>query len=605
MRHRQFLLVGLGLFVLAFGVTGQAWSQQRPYERPNERPNVRILRYAPPESAAKYHVTIMGEVARPGVYEFDRPNVSLPELIDLAGGLNEATASRNIYSFRSGRPGPQTFYTPDSQFAIMPGDVLAAGRRPEYGSSNRGIGEGSVTSTAVEAPQVVLLGLLERPVLLRLPMNAASIPGLFALLRQDRNPGRSIAVYPPNGAPFSYTAQNTQPVPLASGTIVTFAPGSVLLDDLPALPPVVNEAPREQNPNQVAQPVMPRGPKVLVNPVSTGGGQGYEASPTAPLEIPQETSGGLGEQQNSSGADAPRFRMTTVTPGASPAEGESSGDLPTEASGAEEPAAVEKPIRGGANSGTELPREREQPATGLQFPSRDDSKIERASISREATGLKSRSVERTERAEDLLADEEEGISLREQRAIAEAGATLNGKSGKAVRAANSLVPIWLVMVMTGIGVFCVAGLAVLLRDMQQFKRIVIQTRDSQSVLDRLVRGELPLHEETIEPAYGQHYSARANPPVRRQRVDEAHASAGQERWVPAPHAAFQDRAEPTGERVETSVRIDRESSARESGGAGRPTAGGRVGSRGATVSSSTILDRILSSVNGDRNARRS
>lgn len=596
MRHRQFLLVGLGLFVLAFGVTGQAWSQQRPYERPSERPNVRILRYAPPESAAKYHVTIMGEVARPGVYEFDQPNVSLPELIELAGGLNEATASRNIYSFRSGRPGPQTFYTPDSQFAIMPGDVLAAGRRPEYGSSNRGIGEGSVTSTAVEAPQVVLLGLLERPVLLRLPMNAASIPGLFALLRQDRNPGRSIAVYPPNGAPFSYTAQNTQPVPLASGTIVMFAPGTVMMDDLPALPPVANETPREQNQEQMAQPVMPRGPKVLVNPVSTGGGQGYEASPTPPLEIPQQTSGGT---------EAPRFRANPVMPEATATDVVPSHDLPADGGSVEEPAAVEKPARGGANSGTELPRESEEPSTGLQFPSRDDSKIERASISREAMGLKSRSVERTERAEDVLADEEEGISLREQRAIAEAGATLNGKSGKAVRAANSLVPIWLVMVMTGIGVFCVAGLAVLLRDMQQFKRIVIETRDSQSVLDRLVRGELPLHEETIEPAYGQHYSARANPPVRRQRVDEAHASAGQERWVPAPHAAFQDRAEATGERVETSVRIDRESSARESSGAGRPSAGGRVGSRGATVSSSTILDRILSSVNGDRNARRS
>lgn len=39
-------------------------------------------------------------------------------------------------------------------------------------------------------------------------------PGLFALLNQDRNPARSVAVYPPNGPAFAYTAQNNQPVPL-------------------------------------------------------------------------------------------------------------------------------------------------------------------------------------------------------------------------------------------------------------------------------------------------------------------------------------------------------------------------------------------------------
>lgn len=38
----------------------------------------------------------------------------------------------------------------------------------------------------------------------------------------------------------------------------------------------------------------------------------------------------------------------------------------------------------------------------------------------------------------------------------------------------------------------------LLRDMQQFKKIVIETRNSHSILDQLVRGELPLHEETVE-----------------------------------------------------------------------------------------------------------
>lgn len=568
MRHRQKLLVGLGVCALWLLFCARTEAQQHP--------NYRVLKYPTAATASKYYVTIMGEVGRPGVYEFDRPEISLPELIESAGGLREETTSRNIKSFRNGRPGPQTFYTQDSQFVVMQGDILAAGRRADYGADRSGRQNGSVQSMPVEPSQVVVQGIADRPVLLELPQNMASIPGLFALLHQDRNPARRIAVYPPNSAPFSYTAQNTQPVPLESGTIVMFDPQTVMRDGIPPLPPVANARRAESQQEQTSQFTPPTGPKVLITP----------ASQTSSLEMPTshpESVGvaNRGEQHHhashfdsESNATSPKFHHTS----------RSEMVRPSEVTDVAVASTVSGPMLGS-----------EPAASELKFPG--SAEVESPRLSR---------VEEPSILDEETAADKEAIAndpILKSESIAESLTLTRKKESDSGSRRASEFPIWLVMAITGIGVFCIAGLVILLRDMQQFKKIVIETRNSQSILDQLVRGELPLHEETVEPAHTQHFTGRPGLSARRYRSDEAHQSTEEERWVPQPHVSFETQPATSADRSERSYRVDSEDERLPPRREGRPAAGGRTPA--PTVSSSTILDRILSSVNGDRNARRS
>ncbi len=568
MRHRQFLLVGLGACVLWLSMHDHASAQQHLHYR--------VLKYPTSTSVEKFYVTVMGEVGRPGVYEFDQPNISLPQVIELAGGLKEESASRNIYSFRDGRIGPQTFYTQDSPFMVKPGDILAAGRRPDFGPGRSNRQNGALQSVPVELPQVVVLGLIDRPVLLNLPLNAASIPGLFALLRQDRNPERSIAVFPPNGRPFSYAAQNTEPVSLQSGTIVMFDPKTVMRDGLPELPPVANATPPGREVEQTSQVNPSTGPKILLSPVS----QANSANPSPATDPGTGSPDHVSHSDESASMDsrsnvaAPKFHFTSRS------EVVPTSDPPKENSGLRLPA----------------PSMSAEPASSeLKFPSSNETESAHSSVATESSIL--------DEEEASEATEDEGPHQRTEPKFAADSLSIVRSKEAAQKKSVSEFPIWMVMAMTGIGVFCVAGLVVLLRDMQQFKKIVIETRNSQSILDQLVRGELPLHEETVEISHGQHFTARPNPPLRRYREDSAHQAAGEERWVPQPHVSFEALQETVADRSANSMRVDQEDERLPQRRPGRSSAGNRQ--QQASVSSSTVLDRILSSVNGDRNARRS
>jgi len=237
-----------------------------------------------------------------------------------------------------------------------------------------------------------------------------------------------------------------------------------------------------------------------------------------------------------------------------------------------------------------------EPASSeLKFPSSNETESAHSSVATESSIL--------DEEEASEATEVEGPHLRTESKLAAGSLSIVRSKEAAQKKSVSEFPIWMVMAMTGIGVFCVAGLVVLLRDMQQFKKIVIETRNSQSILDQLVRGELPLHEETVEISHGQHFTARPNPPLRRYREDSAHQAAGEERWVPQPHVSFEALQETVADRSANSMRVDQEDERLPQRRPGRSSAGNRQ--QQASVSSSTVLDRILSSVNGDRNARRS
>jgi hypothetical protein len=250
--------------------------------------------------------------------------------------------------------------------------------------------------------------------------------------------------------------------------------------------------------------------------------------------------------------------------------------------------------------------------SGLKFPGPNEVQSTRTSTTQESSlsdaGPSLPDPEQPLAKDDLPLEEASFQKAESSRASDSiVGSGLKGEIGRAQTAAP--FPIWMVMAMTGIGAFCVAGMVMLLRDMQQFKKIVIETRNSHSILDQLVRGELPLHEETVEMTHGRHFTGRPNPPLKRYRADDAHQSNGEERWVPQPHVSFEDRPATVADRAEASIRIDREDERVPQSRSGRSVSGTETrsgtGTRPSTaVPSSTVLDRILSTVNGERNARR-
>ena len=77
-----------------------------------------------PVSAIKF-VAIMGQVARPGVYEMRTADPQLTELVQRAGGL-APEASGSIRLIRHARTGQQVFYSPGLSYPLMHGDLLIA-----------------------------------------------------------------------------------------------------------------------------------------------------------------------------------------------------------------------------------------------------------------------------------------------------------------------------------------------------------------------------------------------------------------------------------------------------------------------------------------------
>lgn len=190
------------------------------------RPAPKILTWQAP-SAAEHHVAILGQVRRPGVYRFSGagPAPGLPQIVEFAGGLT-TNASSTLRLVRHGRSGQLLFLNQGTVEPLQAGDVLIVDEQSGGGVSNERF------ATEEVGIQVALVGLLDRPVVLKLRSAQARLDILTSSLNQPMSAVLAARIIRPDSRNDAFGAQ-TPDLPLSNGSVVVYDPRSILRSELP------------------------------------------------------------------------------------------------------------------------------------------------------------------------------------------------------------------------------------------------------------------------------------------------------------------------------------------------------------------------------------
>lgn len=188
---------------------------------------------------------VMGRVARPGVYQLTTAHPKLAEIVRRAGGLAD-DASRTVRVVRNGRIAFQTYYTPRLTLTLEPGDLLMVDRgRTDY---QHGVNDvrpaGQISSRALRSEvaaktqiEVAFVGLIDRPVVLRLRVRDATVGRVVELLKQPATViNTTRLILPTRFRVENHPASLTPETPLRAGTVVVFSRAHLDTAEIPPLP---------------------------------------------------------------------------------------------------------------------------------------------------------------------------------------------------------------------------------------------------------------------------------------------------------------------------------------------------------------------------------
>lgn len=161
------------------------------------------------EQAAPARISVLGAVMRPRTYEFSRSAPDVGTLLERAGGLT-GNANRVVRVIRNGQQVGAVRYAPGMRLPLTAGDVVLCDPAPHTGPRERG------------RVYLALVGLTDRPVLLKLGEADANVPSLLTSLDLPPQSMAAIGVLPPAG-----TAAPAPGGPLPDGTVLVFGAGSV------------------------------------------------------------------------------------------------------------------------------------------------------------------------------------------------------------------------------------------------------------------------------------------------------------------------------------------------------------------------------------------
>lgn len=229
------------------------------------RPAPRVIEFQPPAPRGPSACGVIGEVVRPGVYQ--TPNrVTLRELIDRAGGITNL-ATGTVRFIRGGRPGQMVSLASGLNFPLLHGDLLVV--------------EGQTARGGQDGVQLALVGLLDRPVVLKVQSDLATRRGLVEMIGQSPDIADMVQVIAGNhvGAQSFATEQ------LASGSVLLFTAARIdkaLLPEFPE-PHPWDEPQQSQQPQQpAASASLPRLDPVLPNSSAATPESPREPSPSQP-----------------------------------------------------------------------------------------------------------------------------------------------------------------------------------------------------------------------------------------------------------------------------------------------------------------------------------
>ncbi len=213
MNRQTRLPLGCALVWLA-AVTGHVFAQG-PVPRP------KFGSYIPPAASATGHYGILGEVAKPGVYSAEGPEVTLQELIQQAGGMS-ANGSPAIRLVRQNRIAQGRYFNPAGRDPLLPGDiVLVENLYPQ--------------AAGAQAVSIGLIGVMDRPVVVPMRADNAQIGTVMLALGQSSELARSVQLIVPSRQrpPTSASA------PLANGTVLILDPKLLVAGNLPSFPEAI------------------------------------------------------------------------------------------------------------------------------------------------------------------------------------------------------------------------------------------------------------------------------------------------------------------------------------------------------------------------------
>ena len=185
----------VAIVVLVTSSVGFAQSPNRVFGSANTAtPQMRVIEPAKLENQQSYF-TVVGAVARSGVFTSQERTIALGQLIAAAGGLNES-ARPTLQVIRGGKKGLQFLYdaTRPDQHAVLAGDIVIV--LPSLGQST--------TRTPIPVIPVACIGLINRPVVLPLDPSIRTTDILLAELMQPADLRDQIRLLNPL-SPFATT----------------------------------------------------------------------------------------------------------------------------------------------------------------------------------------------------------------------------------------------------------------------------------------------------------------------------------------------------------------------------------------------------------------
>ena len=197
------------------------------------------------EVARTVYFGVMGEVARPGTYAASSV-WNLAQLIKEAGGITPR-ADKTVRIFRGGVLTEQVFLGSGEAPPLLANDLIVVGAAsfPAIHATNTGASRESSQKAAASGVQLGFINLIERPVIVKMPADQATLGRIVELLGQPTDCAANIRVFaPPGSGPRELDSIEPATQRLDSGTVLVFAASSIRAASLPALPaPIAMRSP--------------------------------------------------------------------------------------------------------------------------------------------------------------------------------------------------------------------------------------------------------------------------------------------------------------------------------------------------------------------------
>jgi SLBB domain len=181
----------------------------------------------PTPEARPAYFAVLGEVASPGVYELPT-GCTLGQLVRSAGGITR-DADGNARVFRGARLAERLFVASSESSMLYPGDLILIDRRATGQSASKVSSNSEV--------QIGFLNLIDRPVVMKMPGDQASLARIVEFLRQPPELVEQVQIVGPSRKNVRRSADpQRDAVLLTSGTVLIFPKRSVRLASVPPLP---------------------------------------------------------------------------------------------------------------------------------------------------------------------------------------------------------------------------------------------------------------------------------------------------------------------------------------------------------------------------------